>query len=150
MKYWSSTLILSHTDRQTPRLYPQKNSDSWLHSKCLFQAVELDQYSENPSIRTSVRACYERCPGMPAGHSVARSQGALFLLSSLCLTGFVAHFLGLIRTFCQFHHYWGLSKCAQNIHEQFQLNTSNFTLTTATQVNAIEVSIIGSLSSKTN
>ena len=70
---------------------------------------------------------------------------AAFLLSSLCLTGFVAHSLALIRTFCQFRQYSGMTRCAQNIHERFWSNPGNFALTRPFQVKTRKVSIIGSI-----
>ena len=55
MKYWSSELILLHTDSQTPRQYPQKKSDIYLYSNYVFRGIKLGQYYENLCIRTGVR-----------------------------------------------------------------------------------------------
>ena len=76
--------------------------------------------ANNPKNHTSTPPFEQALrPGRPSGTPwfsllVVR---AAFLLSSLCLTGFVAHSLALIRTFYQFHQYSGMTRCAQNIHE---------------------------------
>ena len=146
MKYWSLRLILSHTDRQTPRQYPQKYSDSWLHSKCLLCGLKVGSYSEK---HLSALAYEQALPRK--GHcSLHGSLRAPFLLSPLCLTGFASQFEGLSRDSCGKWLYKDLNKTLLNASEQWFHDPCNFALTRAIQVNAIKVSIIGSLSSKTN
>ena len=146
-KYWPSRLILLHTDRQTPRQYPQKNqTDSSILSAFSEGSNLANNLKNHMSIHARIRTRTEtRQANWPLTLWFSASSEGTFLLSLLCLTGFVAHLNGLLSTFCQFCQYQCLSRMPLDGIKQWWHDSTKFGLTRAIQMTSIEVTKIGSL-----